>query len=70
MQYYTRHDQFSSVAQLCLTLCDPWTAACQASLSFTISWSWLKLKFSSSPYQISKKKLAKLNSAYIFIEPL
>ena len=21
----------------------PWTAACQASLSFTISWSWLKL---------------------------
>ena len=23
---------------LCLTLCDPWTAACQAFLSFTISW--------------------------------
>ena len=31
------------VAQSCLTLCDPWTAACQASLSFTISWSLLKL---------------------------
>ena len=28
---------------LCPTLCDPWTAACQASLSFTISWSLLKL---------------------------
>ena len=23
----------------------PWTAACQASLSFTVSWSWLKLMF-------------------------
>ena len=43
MQYYTRHDQFSSVAQLCLTLCDPWTAACQASLSITNSQSLLKL---------------------------
>ena len=32
-----------SVAQLCLTLCAPWTAACQASLSFTISQSLLKL---------------------------
>ena len=31
--------QFSSVAQSCLTLCDPWTAACQASLSITNSWS-------------------------------
>ena len=31
-----------SVAQLCLTL-TPWTAACQASLSFTISQSLLKL---------------------------
>ena len=35
--------QFSSVAQSCLTLCDPWTAACQASLSNTNSWSLLKL---------------------------
>ena len=35
--------QFSSVTQSCLTLCDPWTAAHQASLSFTISWSLLKL---------------------------
>ena len=35
--------QFSSVAQSCPTLWDQWTAACQASLSFTISWSLLKL---------------------------
>jgi len=34
---------FSSVVQLCLTLCDPRTAACQASLSFTNSRSLLKL---------------------------
>ena len=27
--------QFSSVAQSCLTFCDPWTAARQASLSIT-----------------------------------
>ena len=35
--------QFNSVAQLCLTLCDPWTAAHQASLSITNSWSLLRL---------------------------
>ena len=35
--------QFSSVAQSCLTLCDPWTAACQASLSITNSQSSPKL---------------------------
>ena len=35
--------QFSSVAQLCLTLCDPWPAAYQASLSITNSQSLLKL---------------------------
>ena len=29
--------QFSSVAQSCLTLATPWTAACQASLSITNS---------------------------------
>ena len=34
--------QFSSVAQFCPTLCDLWTAVCQASLSFTIFWSLLK----------------------------
>ena len=34
--------QFSPVAQLCLTLCDPWTAAHQASLSITNSWSSLR----------------------------
>ena len=30
------------VTKSCLTLCNPWTAAHQASLSFTISWSLLK----------------------------
>ena len=35
--------QFSSVTQSCPTLCDPWTAACQASLSITNSQSLLKL---------------------------
>ena len=35
--------QFSLVTQLCLTLCDPWTAAHQASLSITNSWSLFKL---------------------------
>ena len=34
--------QFSSVAQSCPTLCDPWTAARQTSLSKTNSWSLLK----------------------------
>ena len=32
-----------SVAKSCLTLCDPVYWACQTSLSFTISWSLLKL---------------------------
>ena len=35
--------QFSSVAQSCLTLCNAWTAAHQASLSITNSRSLLKL---------------------------
>ena len=35
--------QFSLVTQSCLTLCDPWTAAHQASLSLSNSWSFLKL---------------------------
>ena len=35
--------QFSSLAQWCLTLCDPMDAACQASLSITNSWSFFKL---------------------------
>ena len=34
---------FSSVTQSCPTLVTPWTAACQASLSITNSWSLLKL---------------------------
>ena len=36
-------EAISSVAQSCPTLCDPMTAACQASLSITISRSSLKL---------------------------
>ena len=43
----TQHPQESicccSVAQSCPTLCNPWTAACQAFLSFTIFQSLLKL---------------------------
>ena len=35
--------QYGSVTQLCLTFCDPKTAALQASLSITNSWSLLKL---------------------------
>ena len=35
--------QFSSVAQLCPTICDPWIVAHQASLSITNSWSSPKL---------------------------
>ena len=35
--------QFGSVAQSCPTLCDPWTAARQAPLSITNSWSLPKL---------------------------
>ena len=31
-----------SVIKSCLTLLDPWTAALQTSLSFTVSWSLLK----------------------------
>ena len=34
---------YCSVNKSCLTLCDPWIAACWASLSFTISQSLLKL---------------------------
>ena len=41
--YIHRTVQFSSVTQLCPTLCDPWTATCQASLSVTNSQRLLKL---------------------------
>ena len=37
-----------SVAQLCLTLCDLMDSACQSSLSFTFSFSLLKLMFIES----------------------
>ena len=39
----THSVQFSSVSQSCPILCDPWTAACQVSLSITSSQSLLKL---------------------------
>ena len=42
MRYHFTPTQFSSVAQSCPTLCDPWIAARQASLSITNSWSSLK----------------------------
>ena len=35
--------QFSLLTDVYLTLCTPWAAACQASLSITNSWSLLKL---------------------------
>ena len=38
-----KFSQFSSVAQLCQTLCDPMNRSTQASLSITNSWSLLKL---------------------------
>ena len=43
MESYQGSVQFSSVAQLCLTLCNSLNAACQASLSITNSWSLPKL---------------------------
>ena len=39
----TLHTCCGSVAKSCLTLWPPWTAAHQASLSFTVSWSLLRL---------------------------
>ena len=33
---------YCSLAKSCLTLCDPWTASCQTSLSSMISWSLLR----------------------------
>ena len=44
LSFHTKFSvHFSSVIQSCLTLCTPWSAARQAPLSFTISWSLLKL---------------------------
>ena len=40
---FIHHDWFSSVAQSCLTLCDPMDCSTPASLSITNSWSLLKL---------------------------
>ena len=41
-QYKPDYHCWCSATQLCQTLCNPMDAACQASLSFTISWSLLK----------------------------
>ena len=38
-----QYHQFSSVTHSCLTLGDPWAAACQVSLSITNSWGLPKL---------------------------
>ena len=46
-ELYKRDFQFSSVTQLCLTV-TPWTAACQASLFITDSWSLFKLMSTES----------------------
>ena len=46
-----------SVEKLCQTFCNPWIAACQASLSFTISWRLLKLKFMSFELVVSSNYL-------------
>ena len=43
LEYWSGSVKFNSVAQSCLTLCNPWTAAHQTSLSITNSWSLLKL---------------------------
>ena len=43
-----RSIQFSSVAQLCLTLCDPMDCSTPGSLSLTISWSLCKFMSSES----------------------
>ena len=41
--YHAFWDQFISVTHSCPTFVTPWTTACQASLSITNSWSFLKL---------------------------
>ena len=43
IKFHNTPVQFSSVTQSCPTLCDPWIAARQASLSITNSWSSLRL---------------------------
>ena len=57
---------FCSVAWSCPTLCDPWTAQCHASLSFTVSQSLLKLTFSelmSRWYPIISSSVALFSSS-------
>ena len=47
-RWSTAFVQFSSVTQSCLTLCNPWITACQASLSITNSRRSLRFKFIES----------------------
>ena len=54
-----------SVTKLCLILYAPWTAACQTSLSFTISWSWLKLM----SYEPKSKMAQDLRLGYSVANP-
>ena len=45
------------VTQSCLTLCDPWAAACQPSLSITNSWNLIKLMSISSHHILCRPLL-------------
>ena len=59
---YLTYMQFSSVAQLSPTLCDPMDAACQASLCIINSQSFFKLDFNSiwsKNFQINRLDLEK-----------
>ena len=53
----------------CLTLCDPWTAAPQASLSFITSWSLLKLMFIESVMPSNHLILCRLFSSCLQFFP-
>ena len=55
-----------SFIKSCLTLIDPWTAACQAPQSFTISWSLLKL-MSIEPVMPSNPLLFCYSSVILFV---
>ena len=53
-----------SVAMPCPALCNPCTAACQTSLSFTVSWSLLKIVFIESNHLILCHPLLLLPSIF------
>ena len=58
---YPKHVCCCSIAKSCLILCDPMDCMLQASLSFTISWSLLKLTFT---------ELMLVSNHLIFCHPL